>query len=42
MVWMQGGKITTLGITVSETGFTIGFDTDLLVTSEQLSWKALR
>jgi len=33
--------ITTLGITVSETGFTVGLDTDLNVTSEQLSWLAL-
>lgn len=33
--------ITTLGITVSETGFTVGLDTDLNVTSEQLSWMAI-
>ena len=33
--------ITTLGITVSASGFTIGLDTDLNVTSEQLSWIAI-
>jgi len=33
--------ITTLGITVSATGFTVGLDTDLNVTSEQLSWIAI-
>lgn len=33
--------ITTKGITVSATGFTIGLDTDILVTSEQLSWVAI-
>lgn len=32
--------ITTLGITVSDSGFTIGLDTDVNVTSEQLSWVA--
>ena len=34
--------ITTLGITPSENGFTIGLDTDLNVISEQLSWIAIR
>lgn len=33
--------ITTLGITVSASGFTVGLDTDLNVTSEQLSWMAI-
>lgn len=33
--------ITSLGITVSEGGFTVGLDTDLNVTNEQLSWEAL-
>ena len=33
--------ITTLGITVSASGFTIGLDTDVNVTSEQLSWIAI-
>ena len=33
--------ITTLGITVSATGFTVGLDTDVNVTSEQISWMAL-
>jgi hypothetical protein len=33
--------VTSNGITVTEKGFTIGLDTDLLVTSEQLSWMAL-
>ena len=32
--------ITTLGITVSDSGFTLGLDTDVNVTSEQLSWVA--
>lgn len=34
-------KLTSLGITVSDRGFTIGLDTDLNVTSEQLHWIAL-
>ena len=33
--------ITSNGITVSATGFTIGLDTDINVSSEQLSWLAL-
>ncbi len=33
--------ITTLGITQGERGFTIGLDTDINVSSEQLSWYAL-
>lgn len=33
--------ITTLGITVSASGFTVGLDTDVNVTSEQLSWLAI-
>lgn len=32
--------ITTLGITVSDSGFTIGLDLDINVASEQLSWIA--
>ena len=33
--------ITTLGITPLDYGFTVGLDTDLNVTSEQLSWIAI-
>lgn len=33
--------ITSNGITVSATGFTVGLDTDVNVTSEQLSWLAI-
>lgn len=33
--------ITSLGITVSASGFTVGLDTDLNVTNEQLSWMAI-
>lgn len=33
--------ITTLGITQNSNGFTVGLDTDINVTSEQLSWMAL-
>lgn len=33
--------ITSLGITVTERGFTFGLDTDTNVTSEQVSWYAL-
>lgn len=33
--------ITTLGITVSADGFTMGLDTDVNVSSEQVSWLAL-
>ena len=29
---------TTLGITVADDGFTVGLDTDVNVTSEQISW----
>ena len=36
----DGSLITTLGITVTEKGFTIGLDTDLNVKAEQLSWIA--
>jgi len=32
---------TSNGITVSDSGFTIGLDTDDLVTSEQLYWIAM-
>lgn len=34
-------KITSNGITVSANGFTVGLDTDVHVTSEQLSWMAV-
>lgn len=34
-------KITSNGITVAADGFTIGLDTDILVSSEQLSWIAI-
>ena len=34
--------ITTLGITVSATGFTVGLDTDVNVINEQLSWIAIQ
>lgn len=33
--------ITSNGITVSANGFTIGLDTDVNVTSEQISWLAI-
>jgi len=33
--------ITTLGITVSDGSFIIGFDTDVNVINEQLSWVAM-
>ncbi len=33
--------ITTLGITPLSYGFTVGLQTDLVVSSEQLSWLAL-
>lgn len=32
--------ITSNGITPSSSGFTVGLDTDIVVTSEQLSWIA--
>ena len=34
--------ITSNGITPLANGFTVGLDTDVLVTSEQLSWRAAR
>ncbi len=34
-------KITSNGITVSANGFTVGLDTDINVSSEQLSWIAM-
>lgn len=44
--WLQaiegdGSLITSDGITVSESGFTVGLNTDLVFTSEQLSWIAM-
>ena len=38
---MTYAKITTHGITVSATGFTVGLDTDVNVINQQLSWLAL-
>jgi hypothetical protein len=35
-----GSNITTNGITVTDTGFTIGLDTDINVVNEQMSWMA--
>jgi hypothetical protein len=35
-----GSNITTNGITVTDTGFTIGLDTDINVVNEQMSWAA--
>lgn len=34
-------KITSNGITVSASGFTVGLDTDINVSSQQLSWLAI-
>ena len=34
-------NLTTTGITVAEHGFTVGLDTDICYTSEQLRWLAL-
>ena len=36
-----GAQTTSLGITPAADGFTIGLDTDIMVTSEQLSWLAI-
>lgn len=36
-----GAAITTLGITQLAYGFTVGLDTDINVTNEQLSWIAI-
>lgn len=36
-----GSIITTLGITQNSNGFTVGLDTDINVTSEQISWIAI-
>ena len=44
MKMLTGGtyaKVTTHGITVSANGFTVGLDTDINVTSQQLSWIAI-
>jgi len=32
---------TTLGITQNSNGFTVGLDTDVVVTSEQISWMCI-
>jgi hypothetical protein len=37
----DGSLITTLGITVSASGFIFGLDLDANVTSEQVSWIAI-
>ena len=37
----DGSLLSTLGITPSESGFDVGYDTDLVYASEQLSWMAL-
>jgi len=34
-------KVTSNGITVSDNGFVLGLDTDVLVSSEQISWVAV-
>jgi hypothetical protein len=36
-----GSQTTSLGITVTSRGFTMGLDLDVNVTSEQVSWVAL-
>jgi len=44
MKMLTGGtfaKQTTLGITPTADGFTVGLDTDINVSSEQLSWIAI-
>ena len=44
MKMLTGGtyaKITSDGITVSASGFTVGLDTDINVQSQQLSWMAI-
>ena len=33
--------LTTLGITQNSNGFSVGLDTDIVVTSEQLTWVAI-
>jgi len=33
-------KPTSNGITVTDTGFTMGLDTDVVVTDEQIRWQA--
>jgi hypothetical protein len=34
-------KITSNGITVSDSGFTVGLDTDINVSTEQMHWIAM-
>ena len=44
MKMLTGGtyaKMTSHGITVADDGFTVGLDTDINVTSQQLSWLAM-
>ena len=36
-----GALVTSNGITPTTHGFTVGLDTDIVVTSEQLSWLAI-
>jgi len=39
--FVQGALITSLGITISDTGFTVGLDTDINVSSQQIEWLAM-
>ena len=41
LVTGTASMITSLGITVAADGFTVGLDTDINVTDEQLSWIAI-
>ena len=34
-------KVTSNGLTISQNGFTVGLDTDVNVTNEQISWEAV-
>jgi len=36
-----GAAITSLGLTVTDRGFTLGLDTDINYTSEQVYWVAI-
>jgi len=36
-----GGAITSLGLTVTDRGFTFGLDTDVNVTNQQVYWVAI-
>lgn len=39
--YAQGSLITSNGITLTDRGFTIGLDTDINVSSEQINWLAI-